>query len=144
MHDHSAGTLYQVDLVVAEPDAVDQLHVRPEGVQGLQPLDVPQAARRQLHVDLGPGFGHMDVGANAPQRRHLAGSAHGCVRAAPGDQWAELQPQPASRLAVNSAAPEEVRQLAKVLRNILAGNLHPDLSALPPELADLVRRALEE
>ena len=50
----------------------------------------------------------------------------------------------ASRLAVNSAAPEEVRKLAKVLRNILAGDSHPDLSALPAELADLVRRALEE
>jgi len=50
----------------------------------------------------------------------------------------------ASKMAADPNAPPEVRVLGKVLRAILAGEKSPDLSALPPELAALVRKALKE
>ena len=49
----------------------------------------------------------------------------------------------ASRIAAAAETPEELRALAGVLLNILMGDFHPDLSGLPPELAELVRRNLE-
>ena len=41
-------------------------------------------------------------------------------------------------------APEELRALGKVLQRIMIGDTKVDLSSLPPELADQVRKALEE
>jgi len=48
------------------------------------------------------------------------------------------------QMSVDARLPAEIRALADVLQRILAGDLSPDLSALPPELAALVRAALEK
>ena len=49
-----------------------------------------------------------------------------------------------SRMSRDSTVPIETRELAKVLRNILAGVKTPDLLALPEELAKLVTDELEQ
>jgi len=48
------------------------------------------------------------------------------------------------KMARDPNAPPEIRALGAVLQHILAGEKAPDLSALPPELAALVRKALKE
>jgi hypothetical protein len=40
-------------------------------------------------------------------------------------------------------ASEELRALGRVLQRIMIGDTKADLTSLPPELADLVRKALE-
>ncbi len=47
------------------------------------------------------------------------------------------------QMAADSRLPEEIRALADVLHRILAGDFGPGLSALPPELAALLRTALD-
>ncbi len=64
---------------------------------------------------------------------------------------AALQRQPAAedyfkkaaQLASDPAAPAPLRTLGRVLRSILSGERSPDLSQLPPDLAEAVRRALQ-
>jgi len=46
-------------------------------------------------------------------------------------------------MATDPRLPPEVRALGRVLLRILAGERHPDLSALPPELAEAVRELVE-
>jgi hypothetical protein len=46
-------------------------------------------------------------------------------------------------MAVDHDTPEEYQDLGKVLQKILSGDLKPDLSRLPPELVEIVRKALE-
>ena len=58
----------QVQFVLVQPDAVDQVHVRAEGVQRVQPLDVAQPGALVEHVDLVLGLGHVQVGGHAPAR----------------------------------------------------------------------------
>ena len=47
-----------------------------------------------------------------------------------------------SKMASNHNAPLELRELGKVLQKILMGVKTPDLSGLPDELAEIVRKAL--
>jgi hypothetical protein len=47
-------------------------------------------------------------------------------------------------VAVEPEAPQPVSDLASVLRSVLSGNLNPDLSSLPPELAALMQKALRQ
>ena len=49
-----------------------------------------------------------------------------------------------SKMAVDSEAPPPLQALAGVMRRVLTGNFDPDLSGLPPELAEVVKQALEE
>jgi hypothetical protein len=45
-------------------------------------------------------------------------------------------------MAAAPEAPPEVRALGRVLNHVLSGERNPDLSGLPPELADAVRAIL--
>ena len=45
-------------------------------------------------------------------------------------------------MAAASDAPSEVRALGRALNAVLSGDRAPDLSALPPELAEALRRLL--
>ena len=49
-----------------------------------------------------------------------------------------------SKMAADPNLPAEIQSLGAVLRSILSGNLSPDLTPLPPELAQLITQALEE
>jgi hypothetical protein len=46
-------------------------------------------------------------------------------------------------MATQPNAPTGVRELGRVLNQVLAGERNPDLSALPPQLADKVRGVLD-
>jgi hypothetical protein len=51
------------------------------------------------------------------------------------------------KMAADSNAPAEIQELGKVLQHILIGNLdleNIDLTGLPPNLAEMVRQALEK
>jgi len=50
----------------------------------------------------------------------------------------------AGKLAGDSNAPPEYQALGKVLQKIMLGDKAPDLSGLPEELAEALRKALEE
>ncbi len=50
----------------------------------------------------------------------------------------------AQKMAVNSDAPEEVRALGKVLQRIMLGDKEVDLSSLPKEWAEVVRKTVHE
>jgi len=43
----------------------------------------------------------------------------------------------------NPSAPPELHTLGRALQLILLGNFQPDLSALPPDLAEAVRQTLQ-
>jgi hypothetical protein len=67
--------------------------------------------------------------------------ATACSPAAPvglGEQFFGLT----RGLAGDARLPAEIRGLGRVLNEVLAGKRDPDLSALPPELADKVRAML--
>ena len=49
-----------------------------------------------------------------------------------------------SSMARNSKIQPEVRELARVLQRILAGDKNPDLSNLPEELVTLVKEELDK
>jgi hypothetical protein len=68
--------------------------------------------------------------------------ATACGPDAPAGLGAQLHAFTQS-LATDSAAPPEARALGRVLNHILSGERAPDLSALPPELADKIRALLE-
>ena len=48
------------------------------------------------------------------------------------------------QLARDARVPPELRALGRVLNGILAGERAPDLSALPPELAQAAAQLLEQ
>ncbi|MBI5650347.1 MAG: hypothetical protein HZC40_07875 [Chloroflexi bacterium] len=48
------------------------------------------------------------------------------------------------QLAADANAPAEIRALGSALNHILSGERAPDVSALPPQLADAVRGVVEE
>ena len=82
----------QVDLLIRQPHAVHQMGVRPECAQIIQPLNVPHVVRCKGHLYFGPGFGHVDVGTQAPFPGQGIGFLHGFIGTAPGDERPKLKP----------------------------------------------------
>ncbi len=50
----------------------------------------------------------------------------------------------AGKMASDPNAPAEFRNLGKVLQRIMLGDTKADLSALPPELAGIIKKALAD
>jgi hypothetical protein len=50
----------------------------------------------------------------------------------------------AQKIAADSSAPKELQELGRVLQRIMAGVKDVDLSGLPEEWAEAVRRAIRE
>jgi hypothetical protein len=48
-----------------------------------------------------------------------------------------------SKMVVNPNAPPHYRELGDVLKKYMSGIKNPDLSGLPSEIAEIVRKALE-
>jgi len=47
-----------------------------------------------------------------------------------------------SKMAANPGAPPHYRELGRVLQKYMSGVKNPDLSGLPDEIADIVKKAL--
>ena len=93
-------------------------------------------AGHTYRVDLtGPSVGDFDGELTPPY--DVAQACQGDV--ALGRQLSQLTQQ----MAGDPNQPQEHRALGRVLTRILAGERQPDLSALPPELAQAVQEMLD-
>jgi hypothetical protein len=50
----------------------------------------------------------------------------------------------AQKMAADSSVPAEVRELGRVIQRVMLGDTNVDLSSLPREWAEAVRRAVHE
>ena len=100
----------QVKLVIIQPNAVNELHLRPQHADFGQPLDMSIASRLQIHLHFGLGFGHVNVRPRTPLLRDVVGVAHGLVGTAPGDERPKLHANAALFLYLPSLA--QPRRLA--------------------------------
>lgn len=112
-------------------DATDRWIVG-EILRGLEPTSPPLAGE-------GPGEGSDSEGMTLDDLLNLVVTA--CGPEAPAGLGAQLHGFTQS-LSTDSDAPEEARVLGRVLNHILSGERTPDVSALPPAVADKIRALL--
>jgi Tfp pilus assembly protein PilF len=133
-----------------------ELKIEPQTQQAM--AQTLAAWRQEIGAQVFDPLWEKVAGGSPPEWLAAAGEQGNSEQSLSLEQWINLSVQaahshsldvePLSQLARHAAAdpdlPAEVQNLAGVLQRILAGDMHPDLSSLTPELAALVRAALEE
>jgi hypothetical protein len=117
---------------------------------GLDPTDtlIAEDVLRALGVDISPPLAGERLGEGAEPEEgamtldDLFGLvALACRPDAPPGLGEQLHAATRT-MAADPNAPSEIRALGRALNAVLAGDRNPDLSALPPELAEALRRLL--
>ncbi len=109
------------------PDWLSQSGLAPSTGSGQRPDPAPERS------------GEQQQGMTAEQ--FIAGAIRSAREKRPE---AEAYFNVAQKMATDSSAPKELQALGKVLQRILLGSTNVDLSALPDEWAELVRKAIHE
>ena len=106
----------------------------PEGLAGWEQL----AQRAQSAAGKGDGNEQSEL----EQIKQFVHGLAQAVRAKNDD--AQKYFESVSKMAVDPEAPPELRELGKVLQKYMSGINPPDLSALPEELAKIIKEELEK